>query len=83
MASCKSAFEAFDRACKFSQAGKHVDKTVACLKRALGLDGVITSEFVASGTPALTGDEGHAFSTAYRAARQELSKSLDPIWQSQ
>lgn len=82
MASSKSAFEAFDRACRFKQQAKQVDKTVACLKHALLLEGVITSDLVASGTPALTEDERLEFSRRYRGARRELSEGLTPLWQS-
>src|SRR5258708_15324462 len=49
----KKAFEQFSAACKFSHGGKEAKKSIACLKHALKLDAVISSDLVGNGTRAL------------------------------
>lgn len=77
---CKSAFDRFDEACHFTEMGKSVRKTIACLKYALRLEGIITSDLVAKGTQALTEDEQAAFEKRYQKIRDYLASSIDPLW---
>ncbi|HEX8087607.1 MAG TPA: hypothetical protein VF762_02065, partial [Blastocatellia bacterium] len=76
----RSAFEEFGAACRFSNNGKTVKKTIACLKQALKLDGVIASENVAEGTRALTEEERRQFAARYRRIKDDLAAGVDPIW---
>ena len=76
----KSAFERFDAACQFSQGGRKVEKMIACLKLALKLDGVITSDVVAEGTQALDPHERQEFADRYAELKQHLAETTDEIW---
>lgn len=76
----KTAFEQFSAACRFSHNGKSIKKTIACLKHALKLDGVIDSDGVAAATSALTEAERREFADRYRAIKQMLAESTDSIW---
>jgi len=76
----KAAFEQFEKACRSSRGGKTVEKTIACVKHALTLDGVITSDRVASGTPALDAEEMREFAVNYEALKKDLTSRTDPIW---
>jgi dihydrodipicolinate synthase/N-acetylneuraminate lyase len=76
----KSTFEQFGTACRFSKGGKQVEKTIACLKHALKLDGVITSDLVAEGTPALESNERIEFALRYEEIKQNLAAQTDPVW---
>jgi dihydrodipicolinate synthase/N-acetylneuraminate lyase len=78
----KSAFEEFSAACQFSKGSKLVDKTIACLKHALKLDGVITSDTVAEGSLSLGEPERREFAGRYSKLRQRLATATDPVWQS-
>lgn len=80
MAVYKSAFEEFSAACRFSDSGKTVKKSVACFKQALKIEGVIDSDAVANGTRALTVDEQRAFQTRYETVKQKLQELTDPLW---
>jgi dihydrodipicolinate synthase/N-acetylneuraminate lyase len=80
MAVYKSAFEQFSSACRFSENGKAVKKSVACFKQALKIEGVIDSDSVAKGTRALTADEQRAFQTRYETVKQRLQELTDPLW---
>lgn len=76
----KSAFEQFGAACHFSQGGERVEKIIACLKHAMKLDGVITSDLVAEGTMALDANERREFADRYGRIRDLLSTTTDPVW---
>ncbi|HEY7913105.1 MAG TPA: dihydrodipicolinate synthase family protein [Blastocatellia bacterium] len=82
MAIYRSAFESFGAACRFSSAGKSVKKSVACLKHALALDGVISSDRVAAGSQPLNDAEREEFARRYLKLKRELAESTDSIWQS-
>ena len=82
MSNYKSAFEQFGAACQFSQGGAKTEKMVACLKHALKLEGVIESDVVAVGTPALTADERGEFSARYAEIKERLSRATDSVWRS-
>jgi dihydrodipicolinate synthase/N-acetylneuraminate lyase len=76
----KSAFEQFGAACHFTQAGGRVEKIIACVKHALKLDGVITTDLVAEGTPALDADERRKFADRYATIKDQLAAATDPVW---
>lgn len=76
----KSAFEQFGAACQFSQGGRHVEKMIACLKHALKLDGVITSDLVAEGTRSLDADERREFAGRYRRIKGALASATATVW---
>lgn len=79
----KNAFEQFSTACRFSEGGKVVKKSIACLKHALKLDGVISSDLVGSGTRALDSEERHEFEQRYLRIRESLAEATDSVWTSQ
>lgn len=79
----KNAFEQFSAACRFSQGGKEVKKSIACLKYALKLDGVIKSDLVENGTRALDSAERAEFEKRYLSIRQNLAAITDSVWTSQ
>lgn len=76
MALYKSAFEQFGAACRFGGA----KKSIACLKHALKLDGVIESDFVADGTRSLTDSERQQFASRFKQTRENLATFTDPTW---
>jgi dihydrodipicolinate synthase/N-acetylneuraminate lyase len=76
----KSAFEQFEAACQFPQGDGHVEKTIACLKHALKLDGVITSDLVAEGTSSLEPNERFEFARRYEGIKKNLTGQTDPVW---
>lgn len=76
----QSAFEQFGAACRFSQGGVQVDKMIACLKYALKLDGVVSSDLVAEGTHALDRNERLEFARRYEAIKQNLARQTDAVW---
>ena len=76
----KSAFEQFVAACQFSQGDGRVEKMIACLKHALKLDGVITSDLVAEGTSSLNAEERREFASRYLRIKQHLASATDSIW---
>lgn len=76
----KNAFEQFSAACRFSQGGKEVKKSIACLKHALLLDGVISSDLVGKGTRALDSTESREFEQRYLRIRESLAKATDSVW---
>ena len=82
MSTYKSAFEQFGAACRFSKGGAQAEKIIACLKHALKLEGVITSDLVAEGTQALETDERREFADRYKRIKNLLSETTDPIWTS-
>lgn len=72
----KEAFDAFGAACKFGQ----TEKMLASFKHALKLDGVIESDLVASGTPALSDEERKAFAAKYAQIKEKLAAQTDALW---
>jgi hypothetical protein len=55
-------------------------RTIACLKRALLREGVIASDAVAPGTPALSAEEAAAFDAAFAGVQRLAREGLDPTW---
>ena len=76
----RRAFEQFEAACRFSHRGRQVEKIIACLKLALKLNGIIGSECVAKGTPALEANEAREFAAAYARIREYLARETDSGW---
>jgi dihydrodipicolinate synthase/N-acetylneuraminate lyase len=79
----KNAFEQFSAACRFSQGGKEVKKSIACMKHALKLNGVISSDLVGSGTRSLDSAERREFEQRYLRIRQNLAAATNSVWTSQ
>jgi hypothetical protein len=55
-------------------------RTIACLKRALLRLGVIASDAVAEGTPALGRPDAERFDEVFEEVRGMASKLLVPTW---
>jgi dihydrodipicolinate synthase/N-acetylneuraminate lyase len=72
----KEAFDAFGAACKFG----NTEKMLASLKYALKLDGVIESDLVAAGTPALNDNERRVFAEKYAKIKEKLAAQTDALW---
>lgn len=71
----------FESICAFDENGQRVKKTIACVKYALEVDGVIASSAVCSGTKALTGEQKSLFKDRYLALREVVKGRIDPLWQ--
>jgi dihydrodipicolinate synthase/N-acetylneuraminate lyase len=71
----------FEEICGFDEDGRRVMKLIACVKYALGLDGVISSVAVGQGTKALLDDQKKIFSENYNALRHYARKRIDATWQ--
>jgi dihydrodipicolinate synthase/N-acetylneuraminate lyase len=71
-------FGLFREACSFS-GGR---RTLACVKRGLLSLGVISSDAVAEGTPALGAEEAARFDAAFEALRAEIEVKLPERWRS-
>jgi len=67
---------AFGASCR-TPAGK---RSIACLKRALHRLGVIASDAVAPGTPALAPEHADAFDAAFDAVRDLARDALGELW---
>jgi dihydrodipicolinate synthase/N-acetylneuraminate lyase len=76
----QSAFEQFSAACRFAHSGKPAKKSVACLKHALKLDGIISSDLVAEGTRAMTDEERRQFASRYKQIKDDLQALTDEVW---
>jgi dihydrodipicolinate synthase/N-acetylneuraminate lyase len=70
----------FEKICGFDENGRRVEKTIACVKYALELDGVISNATVAQGTRALSDEQKKIFSDNYGALRDYAEKRIDPLW---
>jgi hypothetical protein len=55
-------------------------RSIACLKRALLHLGVITSDAVAAGTPALARPDAERFDEVFEEVRGMASRLLVPTW---
>lgn len=74
----RTIMEEFREACTFGR-GK---PTIACLKAALRHLGVISSDAVAPGTPALDADQRRLFIRRFNEVRRRAAATLEPEWQS-
>jgi dihydrodipicolinate synthase/N-acetylneuraminate lyase len=63
------------------QANQYMGKMVACLKTALEMEGLITSDRVAPGTPPLSEAERAQFRLGYAELKDTLRQRIDPRWQ--
>jgi dihydrodipicolinate synthase/N-acetylneuraminate lyase len=63
-----------------TEIGTGARPTIACLKRALYSDGVISSAVVADRTPALDAEEARRFDARYQAVRETARAQLGAPW---
>ena len=73
--------ERFEEICGFVEDGRRVKKTIACVKYALELDGVISSITVGRGTKALSAEQKKIFSDHYHAVREYAESRVEKTWQ--
>jgi len=71
----------FEKICGFDESGRRVKKTIACVKYALELDGIISSATVGRGTKVLSDEQKKIFSDNCRELRHYARKRIDGIWQ--
>ncbi|MGH9836479.1 MAG: dihydrodipicolinate synthase family protein [Blastocatellia bacterium] len=71
----------FEKICGFDENGRRVKKTIACVKYALELDGVISSSAVGRGTKALSDEQKRIFSDKYQALRDDAKRRIETTWQ--
>ena len=76
MAEVKEVLDAFRAATK--RAGG--SRTIACLKRALALRGVIRSDLVAQGTPTLEGEDAERFDRAFEEVLALSREKIGTPW---
>jgi dihydrodipicolinate synthase/N-acetylneuraminate lyase len=77
MAEMQGIVESFRSATEVAAGGR---RTIACLKRALLRDGVISSAAVASGTPALGAPDADRFDARYEAVLEKVRAQLGEPW---
>jgi len=70
----------FREAAQFIRAGEIYKPVIACLKAALADLGVISSDAVAAGTPALEAAERREFLRRFRDIRRRAAVTLEPEW---
>ena len=70
----------FEEICGFDEDGRRVTKTIACIKCALELDGVISSAAVGRGTKAMSDEQKKIFSDNYCDLRQYARKRIGSNW---
>ncbi len=80
MAIYRNIFKQFERLQVVREEGKTVDKALACFKHAMVIDGVITSDYVANGTPSLSEDEKRKLSDAYQRLKMEIEETCPANW---
>lgn len=73
--------ERFESICAFDEGGQGVKKTIACVKAALEVDGVIASSAVCQGTKGLTAEQKRIFKDRYQELREFVKGKIDPLWQ--
>jgi dihydrodipicolinate synthase/N-acetylneuraminate lyase len=73
-------FSNFEKICRFNERGKTVKKTIACLKYALEIDGVISGSTVARGTRVLTDKQKEIFRENYLTLRNFGKSRIDSHW---
>jgi dihydrodipicolinate synthase/N-acetylneuraminate lyase len=71
----------FEKICEFEENGERINKTIACLKYGLELDGVISSSLVGRGTRPLTDEQKRIFNENYITLRQITRNEIDSLWQ--
>jgi hypothetical protein len=73
----RAVLDAFRNATEVAAGGR---RTIACLKRALYLDGVFSSPAVAAGTPALEAADAERFDERYAKVRETAAARLGAPW---
>ncbi len=73
----------FQDACSFLRAGTPYRPMLACFKAALAESGVVRSDAVAPGTPALTAVERREFARRLAELRAKWARVLEPGWTSE
>ncbi len=71
----------FEKICGFEENGRRVKKTIACLKYALEIDGVLSSSVVGRGTKALSEEQKKIFRESYGALREYSANKIESLWQ--
>jgi dihydrodipicolinate synthase/N-acetylneuraminate lyase len=74
------ALDGLRQACEFTRARRKMSPVIACYKSALADLGVIESEAVAEGTPALEEAQRREFISRWRELRRRNSDALEPGW---
>jgi dihydrodipicolinate synthase/N-acetylneuraminate lyase len=74
--------EEFREATEFHRSGKSCRPTIACLKAALCHLGVISSDAIAAGTPALNPEQRREYIRRLNEVRRRACAILEPEWQS-
>ncbi len=80
MNSWRAVCERFEEICAFEEDGGTVRKTIACLKYALELDGVITSSAVVRGTKSLNQGQKDRFKVEYQRLRELTAQGSPQLW---
>ncbi len=73
--------ERFESICGFDEGGQRVKKTIACVKYALEVDGVLTSSAVGKGTKSLTAEQKAIFKDRYLGLREYVKSRTESLWQ--
>ncbi len=73
----------FERLCTFSENGRPVLKLIAGMKHVLFREGIIASDSVAPGTPALTPEQKTILVERYAQLKEQIRAHTDPLWHSQ
>jgi dihydrodipicolinate synthase/N-acetylneuraminate lyase len=55
-------------------------RTLACLKRALYHEGVVSSACVAAGTPALSSEDAERFDEAFAGVKAQAAETIGDPW---
>ena len=80
MAIYRNIFRQFESMQVIHDHEKTIDKALACFKYTLVLDGVISSDHVASGTHALSKEEKQRISEAYQKLKSEIADTCPANW---
>jgi len=73
----------FECLCTFSENGRPVLKLIAGMKHVLFREGIIASDSVAPGTPALTPEQKTLLAERYAQLKEQIRAHTDPLWHSQ
>lgn len=71
-----------ERLCTFSENGRPVLKLIAGMKHMLFREGIIASDHVAPGTPALTPEQKTLIAERYVRLKEQIRAHTDPLWHS-
>ena len=79
----KEIFKDFEKAQIYTENGAPVEKAIACFKAALKIDGVVSSDTVAPGTPDFTEGQRKKFAESYHLIKEKIIRMCPPNWVSQ